>query len=86
MHLDEVSTVRKNIVTSNVITQTSEAGTPGQGIGIVVGKDSMDNFLVGNIALGNQTRNLDDENSNPDCDHNKWRDNTFRTSNKSCIH
>jgi parallel beta-helix repeat protein len=80
-----LSVARNNIVTSNVITQTSAAGTPGDGIGIVVGQTSTDNFLVGNIALGNETRDLDDE--NPNCDHNKWKDNTFRTSNQpSCIH
>jgi hypothetical protein len=71
----------KNIVRSNVITQTS--GPNGAGITILMGSTS--NFLVGNIALANEARDLDYE--NPNCDHNKSRDNTFRTSiPASCIH
>jgi hypothetical protein len=76
------SRARKNIVTSNIVTQTSEAGSGGTGIRIQIGTG---NFLVRNIALDNQVRDLEDQNM--DCDHNIWKDNTFLTrSPASCLH
>jgi parallel beta-helix repeat protein len=76
-----------NIVVSNVIIQTSAA--PGRdGAGVNVEGGSTDNFLVGNIALDNKLSDLADGNLN--CDKNKWKDNTFRTSSPTgpniCIH
>jgi hypothetical protein len=64
----------QNIVTSNIITQTSGSG----GNGILVGSFRVDNFLLGNITLDNETHDLTDNNASRD--HNRWRDHTFRTS------
>jgi hypothetical protein len=96
-----LSQARNNIVASNVVTTTLIGGAGGGGIfsfvitpasvGSEVCGDAASgsgcNFLVGNIALNNETPDLKD--GNPNCDNNKWRDNTFRISDPkkpSCIH
>jgi len=43
---------------------------------------STDNRIEGNTVTGNT---VDMSDASADCDNNKWKGNTFNTSNKACI-
>jgi len=46
-------------------------------------KNSTDNRIEGNTVTGNPFLDMEDTNAN--CDNNKWIGNTFNTSNQACI-
>ena len=63
-------------VQSNTVNQT----LIGNGIFVIF---ATDNKIKSNIAFNNAGFDLLD--TNPNCDNNKWKSNTFGTSNQACI-
>jgi parallel beta-helix repeat protein len=77
--------------TTHVRIEGNIASSNG-GSGIVVANGATSNSIVGNTSLNNGlspasvgSLDLRDENLVPPCDANTWTNNTFHTSNQSCI-
>ncbi len=63
--------------------ENGEASSNGT-YGIGMDQGSRRTRVTGNTTSANGTEDLFD--FNPDCDHDRWKDNTFATSNRGCIH